>query len=168
MQGFLQRFSNDQMDVIFTYADASGLGAVQAIKAAGRNELLDGRIDSKDGDVNFIKYVANGQAMMSMECPPYYGAFAIPEAIEYLNGTLQTKGIQYLDLRPWPNPAAPSLLSVSGADLKAILEKQIKYTEDHKSPLIPPETCDYKELHFDVSKVEGYSDVMAHSKSGES
>jgi galactofuranose transport system substrate-binding protein len=86
MQGFLQRFADDQMDVIFTYSDAEGLGAMQAIKAAGRNELLDGRIASKDGDVAFIQAIADGKAMMSTECPPYYGAFAIPEAIQYLNG----------------------------------------------------------------------------------
>src|SRR5580693_3453001 len=104
MQGFLQRFTDDQMDVIFTYSDAEGLGAMQAIKAAGRNELLDGRIASKDGDVAFIQAIADGKAMMSTECPPYYGAFAIPEAIQYLNGTLDDKGIQYLKLRVWPNP----------------------------------------------------------------
>ena len=75
---FLQRFTDDQMDVIFTYSDAEGLGAMQAIKAAGRNELLDGRIASKDGDVAFIQAIADGKAMMSTECPPYYGAFAIP------------------------------------------------------------------------------------------
>jgi ABC-type sugar transport system substrate-binding protein len=91
IQGFLRRFTDDQMDVIFTYADSSGLGAMQAIKAAGRNELLDGRIASKDCDVNFIQAVADGKAMMSTECPPYYGAFAIPEAVQYLNGTLDQK-----------------------------------------------------------------------------
>ena len=96
MEGYVQRFTNDQMDVIFTYADASGLGAMQAIKAAGRNELLDGRIASKDGDVNFVKAVAEGKAMVATECPPYYGAFAIPEAIQYLNGDLKTTGIQFL------------------------------------------------------------------------
>jgi ABC-type sugar transport system substrate-binding protein len=167
MQGFLQRFTDDQMDVIFTYADASGLGAMQAIKAAGRNELLDGRIASKDGDVAFIQAVADGKAMMSTECPPYYGAFAIPEAIQFLNGTLDQKGIQYLKLRTWPNPNAPTMLSVSDADVKAILAKQIKFTEDQKLPLIPPETGDYEQLYFDVSKVKGYDDVQAYLKSGE-
>ena len=130
MQGFLQRFTDDQMDVIFTYSDAEGLGAMQAIKAAGRNELLDGRIASKDGDVAFIQAIADGKAMMSTECPPYYGAFAIPEAIQYLNGALDQKGIQYLKLRVWPNPNAPTMLSVSDADVKAILAKQIKFTLD--------------------------------------
>jgi ABC-type sugar transport system substrate-binding protein len=167
MQGFLQRFTDDQMDVIFTYADSSGLGAMQAIKAAGRNELLDGRIASKDGDVNFIQAVADGKAMMSTECPPYYGAFAIPEAVQYLNGALDQKGIQYLKLRTWPNPNAPTMLSVSDADVKAILAKQIKFTQDQKLPLIPPETGDYEQLYFDVSKVKGYDDVQAYLKTGE-
>jgi ABC-type sugar transport system substrate-binding protein len=166
MQGFLQRFDDDQMDVIFTYADAEGLGAIQAIKAAGRNELLDGRIASKDGDVKFVQYVAEGKAMMSTECPPYYGAFAIPQAINYLNGTLKDTGIQYLDLRTWPNPNAPSLLSVEGDKLKSILEHQIKFTEDNKLPLIPPESGNYEELHFDASKVKGYDDVLAYLKAG--
>lgn len=167
MQGFLQRFADEQMDVIFTYSDAEGLGAIQAIKAAGRNELLDGRIASKDGDVNFIQYVLEGKAMMSTECPPYYGAFAIPEAIQYLNGELKTTGIQYLSLRTWPNPNAPTLMNASGDEVKGMLAKEIKYTKDQKLPLIPPEAGDYEQLHFDASKVQGYDDVMAYSKSGE-
>jgi ABC-type sugar transport system substrate-binding protein len=166
MQGFLQRFEDDQMDVIFTYADAEGLGAIQAIKAAGRDELLDGRIASKDGDVKFIEYVAEGKAMMSTECPPYYGAFAIPQAINYLNGTLKDTGIQYLDLRTWPNPKGDSLLNVQGDELKGILDHQIKFTEDAKLPLIPPESGNYEELHFDATKVKGYDDVMAYLESG--
>jgi ABC-type sugar transport system substrate-binding protein len=167
MQGFLQRFTDDQMDVIFTYSDAEGLGAIQAIKAAGRNEMLDGRIASKDGDVNFIQYVLEGKAMMSTECPPYYGAFAIPEAIQYLNGELTTRGIQYLKLRTWPNPAEPTLMNASGKAVEGMLAKEIKYTKDQKLPLIPPEAGDYDQLYFDVSKVQGYDDVMAYSKSGE-
>jgi ABC-type sugar transport system substrate-binding protein len=166
MQGFLQRFSDDQMDVIFTYADASGLGAIQAIKAAGRDKLLDGRIASKDGDVKFVEYIAEGKAMMTTECPPYYGAFAIPEAVEYLNGTLQTKGIQFLKLRTWPNPASPTLLTASSADVKGILAQQIKFTQDQKLPLIPPESGNYDQLYFDVSKVKGYDSVVEYSKSG--
>ena len=166
MQGFLQRFTDDQMDVIFTYSDASGLGAIQAIKAAGRNELLDGRIASKDGDVNFVKYVADGKAMMTTECPPYYGAFAIPEAIQYLNGTLQDKGIQFLKLRTWQNPATPSLVSAKSEDLKGILAQQIKYTLDQELPLIPPESGDYDKLYFDASTVKGYDDVAAYLKAG--
>ncbi|MBN9010998.1 MAG: substrate-binding domain-containing protein, partial [Rhizobiales bacterium] len=167
MQGFLQRFSDDEMDVIFTYADAEGLGAIQAIKAAGRESLLDGRIASKDGDVAFIQYVLDGKAMMSTECPPYYGAFAIPEAIQYLNGDLDQKGIQFLSLRTWPNPNVPTQLAVSGDQVKEILTKQIAFTNENKLPLIPPETGNYEELHFDASKVTGYDDVMAYSKSGE-
>jgi ABC-type sugar transport system substrate-binding protein len=167
MQGFLQRFTDPQMDVIFTYSDAEGLGAIQAIKAAGRNELLDGRIASKDGDVNFIQYVLDGKAMMSTECPPYYGAFAIPAAVEYLNGDLKTTGIQYLSLRTWPNPNDPTLLAASGGQVKEMLAKEIKYTREQKLPLIPPEAGDYDQLHFDPSKVKGYDDVMTYSKSGD-
>jgi hypothetical protein len=104
---------------------------------------------------------------MSTECPPYYGAFAIPEAVQYLNGALDQKGIQYLKLRTWPNPNAPTMLSVSDADVKAILAKQIKFTQDQKLPLIPPETGDYEQLYFDASKVKGYDDVQAYLKTGE-
>ena len=70
---------------------------------------------------------------MSTERPPYYGAFVIPEAIQYLNGTLDQKGIQYLKLRVWPNPNAPTLLGASDAEVKAILAKQIKFTPDAKA-----------------------------------
>ena len=166
MQGYLQRFKDEEMDVILTYSDAEGLGAIQAIKDAGRDELLDGRIASKDGDVKFIEYVKDGIAMMSTECPPYYGAFAIPAAINYLNGDLKETGIQYLKLRTWVNPAIDSHLKVSGDELKSILEKQIKFTQDAKLPLIPPESGNYEELAFDASKMKGYDDVMAYLKVG--
>ena len=59
------------------------------------------------------------------------------------------------------------MLSVSDADVKAILAKQIKFTQDQKLPLIPPEAGDYEQLYFDVSKVKGYDDVEAYLKSGE-
>ena len=59
------------------------------------------------------------------------------------------------------------MLSVSDADVKAILAKQIKFTQDQKLPLIPPETGDYEQLYFDASKVKGYDDVQAYLKTGE-
>jgi hypothetical protein len=59
------------------------------------------------------------------------------------------------------------MLSVPGADVKAILAKQIKFTQDQKLPLIPPETGDYDQLYFDASKVKGYDDVQAYLKAGE-
>jgi hypothetical protein len=59
------------------------------------------------------------------------------------------------------------MLNVSDADVKAILAKQIKFTQDQKLPLIPPKTGDYEQFYFDVSKVRGYDDVEAYLKSGE-
>ena len=56
---------------------------------------------------------------------------------------------------------------MSGDQVKEILTKQIAFTNENKLPLIPPETGNYEELHFDASKVTGYDDVMAYSKSGE-
>ena len=47
-----------------------------------------------------------------------------------------------------------------------MLAQQIKYTEEHKLALLPPETGNYDQLYFDVSKVQGYSDVVEYSKSG--
>ena len=90
-----------------------------------------------------------------------------PRRSNIFNGILGDKGIQYLKLRISPNPNAPTMLSVSDADVKAILAKQIKFTLDAKLPLIPPETGDYEQLYFDASKVNGYDDVEAYLKTGE-
>lgn len=166
MEGYLQRFTDDQMDVIICYADAEALGAIQAMKAVNRLKLLDGRMIGKDADVEFVKLIAQGKALATAECPPYYGPFAIPAAVAYLNGDLRTTGIDFLKLRVWPSPVGPQLLATKGAALKTILDRQIKYTVDHRLQLIPPDTGDFKQLAFDVSTVKGYSDVVEYSKTG--
>ena len=50
-----------------------------------------------------------------------------------LNGDLKTTGIQFLNLRTWPNPAEPTLLSVSSDDVKGMLAKEIKFIERFKA-----------------------------------
>jgi hypothetical protein len=64
------------------------------------------------------------------------------------------------------NPDAPTMLSVSDADVRRFSLSR-SFTQDQKLPLIPPETGDYEQLYFDASKVKGYDDVQAYLKTGE-
>lgn len=165
MEGYLQRFKAGDIDLIVCHNDAMALGAIEAIEAAGRNELLEGRILGKDQMVDFVKEILKGRALMTTECPPYYGPFAIPTAIKYLNKEETPKAITYLPLRNWENPNNKFHLTPVGDD-RAILEKHIKYSVDHGLALIPPETGDYDKLAFDLSKTKGYAEVMEYSRSG--
>ncbi|WP_047151429.1 substrate-binding domain-containing protein [Aneurinibacillus tyrosinisolvens] len=57
MEDILQRFPKGQIDAVFTHADMMTLGAIQAIKAAGRNEI---KVFSIDGQGTAFDAIANG------------------------------------------------------------------------------------------------------------
>lgn len=168
MEGFLQRFGPGEIDVILTYADQSGLGAIDAIKAAHReDELLGGIITGRSPTVGFLKEVLNGNALMSTECPPFYGAFTIPLAIEYLNGDVKPDPITFLGpLRCWENPNDDFDLTPEEDDA-AVIKKHIKYAEDRGLDLVPPESGNYDTLVVEIENLPGYDEVLEYTKTRE-
>ena len=164
MEDYLQRFGAGEIDLIVTHNDAMALGALGAIRAAGRKELLDGRILAKDQTVEFLKEILNGNGMMTTECPPFYGKYAMTTAIQYLNGDLTPEAMTYLPLRNWENPNDDIDLTPAQND-REIIRKHIEYSEAHKLALIPPETGDFAGLTVDISNWKGYEDVMIYTES---
>ncbi len=162
MEGFLERFGSGEIDLVACHNDAEALGAIEAIEAAGRDELLEGRIMGKDQMTEFVKEVLAGRALMTTECAPYYGPFALPTAIKYLNGDETPASIVYLPLRVWENPNDKIDLTPADNDAE-ILKQHIAYTEEAGLALVPPETGDYDGLDVDVSKTKGYDEVMVYS-----
>jgi len=85
MEDFMQRFPKGQIDVVRSdYSDMT-MGAVEAIKKAGRDELL-GYVVGEGGHIKAIQAVIAGEIARETQTPPYFGAKAIASCLSYLKG----------------------------------------------------------------------------------
>jgi len=85
MEDFLQRFPAGEIDIVRSdYSDMT-MGALDAIKNAGRDELL-GYVVGEGGHMKAIEAVINGEIACETQTPPYFGEAAIQSAMDYLNG----------------------------------------------------------------------------------
>lgn len=74
-----------ELDAIMSSCDTSAIAAIEAIKSAGRTELL-GYLWGVDGTTEALEAILNGEMVETDECPPYFGMIAFEYAIHYLNG----------------------------------------------------------------------------------
>lgn len=85
MEDFLQRFPAGQIDVVRSdYSDMT-MGALEAIKNAGRTELL-GHVVGEGGHYKAIEAVIAGEIARETQTPPYFGELAIKSALTILDG----------------------------------------------------------------------------------
>ena len=85
MEDFMQRFPKGQIDVVRSdYSDMT-MGAVEAIKNAGRTELL-GYVLGEGGHIKAIQSVVAGEIARETQTPPYFGAKAITSCLSILDG----------------------------------------------------------------------------------
>jgi ABC-type sugar transport system substrate-binding protein len=85
MEDFLQRFPAGQIDIVRSdYSDMT-MGAIEAIKNAGRTELL-GHVVGEGGHYKAIEAVIAGEIARETQTPPYFGAKAIQSCLDILNG----------------------------------------------------------------------------------
>jgi len=85
MDDFLQRFPKGQIDVVRSdYSDMT-MGAVEAIKTAGRTELL-GYVVGEGGHVKAIEAVIAGEIARETQTPPYFGEKAVQSCKTILAG----------------------------------------------------------------------------------
>lgn len=85
MEDFLQRFPAGEIDVVRSdYSDMT-MGALEAIKNAGRDELL-GYVVGEGGHYLAIQAVIDGDFARETQTPPYFGEAAISSCLAYLNG----------------------------------------------------------------------------------
>jgi ABC-type sugar transport system substrate-binding protein len=85
MENFLQSFPKGKIDVVRSdYSDMT-MGALQAIKNAGRDELL-GYVVGEGGHIKAIEAVISGEIARETQTPPYFGELAIKSALELING----------------------------------------------------------------------------------
>ena len=73
MEDMLQAFPAGEVDVVIADNDDAALGAIAAIKAAGRDELL-GWVWGKDGTVDGLQAILDGDMVQTVQTPPFFGA----------------------------------------------------------------------------------------------
>jgi ribose transport system substrate-binding protein len=71
MEDMLQAFPSG-VDVVIADNDSAAIGALSAIKAAGRNELI-GWVWGKDGTVDGLQAILDGEMVQSVQTPPFFG-----------------------------------------------------------------------------------------------
>ncbi|MCL4559177.1 MAG: substrate-binding domain-containing protein [Chloroflexi bacterium] len=85
MEDFLQRFPKGEIDVVRSdYSDMT-MGALEAIKNAGRSELL-GYVVGEGGHVKAIEAVVAGEIARETQTPPYFGEKAVASCLAILSG----------------------------------------------------------------------------------
>lgn len=85
MEDFLQRFPKGKIDIVRTdYSDMT-VGAIQAIKAAGRTELL-GFLVGEGGQRDAIAAVIKGDIARETQTPPFFGDLAMDSALKIIKG----------------------------------------------------------------------------------
>ena len=83
MEDFLQRFPEGEIDIVRSdYSDMT-MGAIEAIKTAGRTELL-GYVVGEGGHYKAIEAVINSEIARETQTPPYFGEKAIQSCMDYL------------------------------------------------------------------------------------
>jgi ABC-type sugar transport system substrate-binding protein len=85
MENFLTAHPTGQIDLVWAQNDEMAIGALKAIQAAGRDELLGG-ILSKDGQLEAVKEVAAGNFAADCTNTPYFGPIIMPYVADLLAG----------------------------------------------------------------------------------
>ena len=85
MEDFLQRFQKGEIDAVRSDYSAMTMGALQAIKNSGRNELL-GFVVGEGGHYLAIEAVVAGDIARETQTPPYFGELALKSALQILAG----------------------------------------------------------------------------------
>ncbi|MBI4941813.1 MAG: ABC transporter substrate-binding protein [Actinobacteria bacterium] len=73
MEGFLQKFGADGIDLVFAHNDDMALGAIEAIEAAGAKPGVDIKIVSIDAVKDGMQALADGKINYIVECNPLLG-----------------------------------------------------------------------------------------------
>jgi len=85
MEGVLKKFPRGQIDIVHTDYSGMTMGALKAIKKAGRTELL-GFVLGEGGHYKAIESVLKGEIARETQTPPHFGELAIKSALIVLKG----------------------------------------------------------------------------------
>ena len=119
MEDFLTKYPKGKIDLVWAQNDEMGIGALKAIQAESRNELL-GAIIVKDGEREGIAQVANGNFATNCTNTPYFGPIIVP----YIKKILAGKAVPTAPDKPFT--CFESLTSKGKADVKALYADMLK------------------------------------------
>jgi ABC-type sugar transport system substrate-binding protein len=88
MEDLLQRFGPGEIDGVIADNDEMALGAIAAIRAAGRNELL-GWIWGKDAQRTGLQAILDGEMRMTISTPPQFGELTMQTWQDVQDGSLE-------------------------------------------------------------------------------
>lgn len=88
MEGFLQ--AHDNIDVVFAHNDDMGLGAIEAIEAAGLVPGVDIKIVTIDGVRDGMTALADGKISYIVECNPLLG----PDLAQIIKDTMAGTAVE--------------------------------------------------------------------------
>lgn len=94
-EDLLQAFGKGKIDGIIFDNDDMMMGGIQAIKAAGRDELL-GWLWGKDGTVDGLTAILDGQAKLSVQTPPFFGTSTVKVFEDWKAGKTIEPKTQYV------------------------------------------------------------------------
>ena len=86
MEGFLQKYGADGIDLVYAHNDDMALGAIEAIEAAGAEPGVDIQIVSIDAVKDGMQALVDGKINFIVECNPLLGEKAAELVKAVLNG----------------------------------------------------------------------------------
>lgn len=75
-----------KITAVYSHADESTIGAIQALKAAGIHPGIDTIIVSIDGEMDALKAIIAGELGATVECSPFLGPKAFDVINDYIHG----------------------------------------------------------------------------------
>jgi len=120
-EDLLQAFPAGKIDGIVYDNDDMMIGGIQAIKAAGRRELL-GYLWGKDGTVAGLQAMLDGDATFSVQTPPFFGSQTLEVFEAYKSGKTIEPKVQYVPKETFNNDtdAQKARLGTRIKELKAM------------------------------------------------
>ncbi|MET0734272.1 MAG: ABC transporter substrate-binding protein [Microbacterium sp.] len=86
MEGFLQKYGVDGIDLVYAHNDDMALGAIEAIEAAGAVPGVDIQIVSIDAVKDGMQALVDGKINFIVECNPLLGELAAGLVVDVLDG----------------------------------------------------------------------------------
>ena len=122
MEGFLQKYGVDGIDLVFAHNDDMALGAIEAIEAAGAKPGEDIKIVSIDAVKDGMQALVDGKINYIVECNPLLGDLAAGLVKDVLAGKTVEKAIYVEDALVHPGSRPPRSSTRDCTDARLVLD----------------------------------------------
>ncbi|WP_062517817.1 ABC transporter substrate-binding protein [Demequina gelatinilytica] len=109
MEGFIQNYGVDNIDLVYAHNDDMALGAIEAIKAAGAVPGEDIKIISIDAVHDGMQALVDGEINYIVECNPLLGDLVAAAVTAVVNGD-SVEPVQYVEDLAFDQAAAEAAL----------------------------------------------------------